>query len=139
MIKRRDIGAKTPTVAGIEDELIRLVRVLAREAAQEAFAVLLDALEGHPFEAPSLANHARLTERGSDSSTMNKSPSSASGERSLSVQEAAARANVSEKTIRRKVKSGELPARRFGKLLRIKEFDLFPCPPGDSQGAAGDE
>jgi excisionase family DNA binding protein len=143
MIERRDsreIGAKKPTVRDIgEDDLIRLVRILAREAAQEAFAVFMDARKGHSSQAPPLPNRSRLTDHRSDGSTMNKSPSPASDERSLSVQEAAARAGVSQKTIRRRIKSGELPALRFGKLYRIRESDLFPRSPRDRPGGTSDQ
>ena len=43
------------------------------------------------------------------------------GERFLSVAEVAKRLGVSEKTVRRKIASGDLPAHRVGKLLRVSE------------------
>ena len=43
------------------------------------------------------------------------------GERFLSVAEVAKRLGVSEKTVRRKIASDDLPAHRLGKLLRVSE------------------
>lgn len=48
-----------------------------------------------------------------------------SDDRWVSVQEAAEYAAVSTKTIRRRIKDGALPARRFGpRLLRVSSRDL---------------
>jgi excisionase family DNA binding protein len=58
------------------------------------------------------------------------------GERFLSVAEVAKRLGVSEKTVRRKIESGDLPAHRVGKLIRVTERDLaayLPRPGGDDQ------
>ena len=43
------------------------------------------------------------------------------GERFLSIAEVAERLGVSEKTVRRKISSGDWPAHRVGKLIRISE------------------
>ena len=48
-------------------------------------------------------------------------------ERFLSVAEVAKRLGVSEKTVRRKIASGDLPAHRVGKLLRVSERILTAC------------
>ena len=45
-------------------------------------------------------------------------------ERLLKVSEAAELENVSDKTIQRRIASGELPAIRDGRLLRIRPQDL---------------
>ena len=45
-------------------------------------------------------------------------------ERLLKVSEAAELENVSDKTIQRRIASGELPAIRDGRLIRIRPQDL---------------
>ena len=51
-------------------------------------------------------------------------PEEADLERLLTVQEVAALDATSEKTIRRRIASGELPALRSGRLLRTRPQDL---------------
>jgi excisionase family DNA binding protein len=101
--------------------LTQLVRMIARQAAQEAFEVFKSALEARgvrPARECSVEHEShRKAERGCSSPV--------SDERFLSVREAATRLDVSEKTVRRKIQAGDLPARRFGKLLRIRERDLL--------------
>jgi excisionase family DNA binding protein len=42
----------------------------------------------------------------------------------VSIQKAAERYDVCQRTVRRKIASGELPAYRFGRSIRIREDDL---------------
>ena len=42
----------------------------------------------------------------------------------MTVREVAAAMNASEKTIRRRIASGELPAIRYGRQLRVRPRDL---------------
>lgn len=44
--------------------------------------------------------------------------------RYLSVAQAAEAAGLSTKTIRRQIAAGHLPARRIGRVIRIREADL---------------
>jgi excisionase family DNA binding protein len=125
MTNRRPIGANgsTGSSAG-EDDLKRLVRLIARQAAQEAFDLFRDALEtcqtqaGPP--ADPLAQHEASAENTADQALQ----LAKSGERFLSVAEVAVRLDVSEKTVRRKIHSGDLPAHHVGKLLRVSEREL---------------
>jgi excisionase family DNA binding protein len=101
--------------------LTQLVRMIARQAAQEAFEVFKSSLQaqgvGPACECSVEHESHGKAERGCSSPVLD--------ERFLSVREAATRLNVSEKTVRRKIQVGDLPARRFGKLLRIRERDLI--------------
>jgi excisionase family DNA binding protein len=95
--------------------------MIARQAAQEAFEVFKSSLQaqgvGPACECSVEHESHGKAERGCSSPVLD--------ERFLSVREAATRLNVSEKTVRRKIQVGDLPARRFGKLLRIRERDLI--------------
>ena len=111
MSNRRPLGANSPTgnPAG-EEDLTRLVRLIARQAAQEALKAFRDGLEtpaSHPEVSPD-----------------HPFPSPEPEERWLSVGAVAERLGVSEKWVRRKIGSGELPANRVGRLLRIGERSL---------------
>jgi excisionase family DNA binding protein len=103
--------------------------MIARQAAQEAFRLFKDALETSIAQARSPSGAAaQLEAPGAD--TAGKAPQSPQpGERFLSVAEVAKRLDVAEKTVRRKIASGELPAHRVGKLLRIGERDLVAFVP----------
>jgi excisionase family DNA binding protein len=57
---------------------------------------------------------------------MTKSTSSVSP-RWFSVQDVAMRWQVSERTVRRHIKCGLLPARKIGSRVRIHEMDLSTC------------
>jgi excisionase family DNA binding protein len=101
--------------------------LIARQAAQEAFNLFRDALEtsiaraGPPSDLPA-------RQEGAAELAANKAlQSPGSGDRFFSVAEVAVKLHVSEKTVRRKIQSGDLPARRVGKLLRIGERDLAAC------------
>jgi excisionase family DNA binding protein len=109
--------------AGFEDDLVRLVRIIARQAAQEALAVFKDDLYARgigdqPLPDRSTPDPARESSAGKGRGLTE------SGERFLSIAEVAKRLDVSEKTVRRKVASGDLPAHRVGKLLRVSEGNL---------------
>ena len=116
MTSRDQIGDQARNGSDADDDLTRLVRLIARQAAQEAFAVFRDALEASgtkaklPLDAPTPPQGASET---------------ALGEPFLSISEVAKRLGVSEKTVRRKIASGELPAHRVGKLIRVGERDLL--------------
>jgi excisionase family DNA binding protein len=117
MATHEHIGSKARSGGDADDDLTRLVRIIARQAAQEAFAVFRNALEasgdqcGRPLDLPTRLEAAESR--------------SEPGERYLSVAEVAKRLDVSEKTVRRKITSGELPAHRVGKLIRIGERSLL--------------
>jgi excisionase family DNA binding protein len=125
MTTRRPSGVNHPTGKAVgEDDLTRLVRMIARQAAQEAFAAFRDALEASgtqaklPLDAPTPPEAAAET-------AVDGLPSPEPEERFLSVAEVAKRLDVSEKTVRRKIASGELPAHRVGRLIRIGERGLL--------------
>jgi excisionase family DNA binding protein len=63
-------------------------------------------------------------ENRSDNTATKTNASPELGERFLSVAEVAVKLGVSQKTIRRKISSGELHAQRVGRLLRIRARDL---------------
>jgi excisionase family DNA binding protein len=125
MSNRRPTGANGPTgnPSG-EDDLTRLVRLIARQAAQEALKAFTDALAtrtGHtraPFDPPIQLESESLETAGE------AGPPPELGERWLSVAAVAERLGVSEKWVRRKIASGEMPAHRVGRMLRIGERGL---------------
>jgi excisionase family DNA binding protein len=127
LTNRRPIGAKVPTAnASGEDDFTRLVRVIARQAAQEAFDAFRDALEtrsiqvGPPCNLPELANDPQKTATKTD-------PSLELGERFLSIAEVAVRLGLSRKTVRRMIERGDLRAHRVGRLIRVAERSLADC------------
>jgi excisionase family DNA binding protein len=112
--------------AGDEDDLARLVRMIARQAAREAFIIFRDALDGRTVENP--ARHGRSNpEHAQDVPAWKERAPPEPGEQFLSVAEVAKRLDVSEKTVRRKIASGDLPAHRVGKLIRVSERALTAC------------
>jgi excisionase family DNA binding protein len=123
MTKRRSIGAASdPTgIPAAKDDLTRLVKMIARQAAREAFYEFV-ALERetplrHRSASSSLGQAPKETAQEPDSSPE-------PGERFLGVAEVAKRLGVAEKTVRRKIDKGELPAVRVGNLVRVGERDL---------------
>jgi excisionase family DNA binding protein len=98
-------GGSDPT-----PDLTRLVQLIARQAAQEALKTFRDGLTS-PASHPEPVPDAQF-------------PSPEREERWLSVEAVAERLGVSEKWVRRKIGSGELPAHRVGRLLRIGEQGL---------------
>jgi excisionase family DNA binding protein len=113
--------------ASQDDDLRRLVCIIARQAAQEAFNLFRDALETSIARAGPPSNFPAQQEGTADVAANKVLQSPGSGERFFSVAEVAVRLDVSEKTVRRKIQSGALPAHRVGKLLRIGECDLAAC------------
>jgi excisionase family DNA binding protein len=122
MTNRRPIGEKVPTAnASGEDDFTRLVRVIARQAAQQAFGAFRDALETRlPSNPPDLENRSENTVTKTD-------PPPEPGERFLSVAAVAATLGVSGKTVRRMIKTGDLRAHRVGRLVRVAERSLADC------------
>jgi excisionase family DNA binding protein len=115
---------KGPTAeASAEDDLTRLIREIARQAAREAFDVFRDALAaGAVKDLPPLDRPTGV--QALEGQPENESGSPEPAERFLSVGEVAKRLGVSEKTVRRKISSGDWPARRVGKLIRVSERAL---------------
>jgi excisionase family DNA binding protein len=121
MTKRRPIGAKDLAVnASGKDALTRLIRTIARQAAQEAFSVFKDALDGCTVRDLPLLDRSKL-ERAQEGHAGKERAPPEPGEQFLSVAEVAKRLGVSEKTVRRKIASDDLPAHRVGKLVRVSE------------------
>jgi excisionase family DNA binding protein len=124
MTNRRPKGANAPTGKATDDELTRLVRLIARQAAQEALKAFTDGLEtqtghpGAPFDPPI------QLEGGSLGTAGEADPRAEPGQRWLSVATVAERLGVSEKWVRRKIASREMPAHRVGRLLRVGERGL---------------
>lgn len=114
---------KRPAAEAGDDALTRLIRMMARQAAREAFSVFREALDarGVTNQPPldrSDPEHVQEGHAGTD-----RGPPEG-GERFLSVAAVADRLEVSQKTVRRKIASGDLPAHRVGKLIRVSEGDL---------------
>jgi excisionase family DNA binding protein len=131
MTTRRPTGATHPTGKAVgEDDLTRLVRSIARQAAQEAFSLFKDALEKSIAGARPASDLQAQQEAAVEVAANNPLQAPESGERFLSVAEVALKLDVSEKTVRRKIVSGDLPVHRVGKLLRISERDLAACVAG---------
>jgi excisionase family DNA binding protein len=106
---------------GDEDDLTRLIRLIARQAAQEAFSIFRDAQDRPAVGEPTLLDpleHAPKGHAGKD-----RAPPEPN-ERFLSVAIVADRLELSEKTVRRAIASGDLPAHRVGKLIRVSEGDF---------------
>jgi excisionase family DNA binding protein len=127
MTKRQPIGAyaaigdSAPT-----DELTRLIRMIAREAAQEAFIAFREALDLRIGDLAAPSDPSRPLEQPPEC-TAAKTPSYGPDERFLSVAEVAERLGLSVKTVRRKITAGELTAHRLGRLLRVGERGLAAC------------
>jgi excisionase family DNA binding protein len=95
--------------ASDEDDLIRLIRIIARQAAQEAFSVFRDAFDVDAIKPPPLLDPPNLEPAREGHAGKECAPPEP-GERFLSVAEVAKRLGVAEKTVRRKIASGDLPA-----------------------------
>jgi excisionase family DNA binding protein len=123
MTNRRPI-AKVPTAyASGEDDFARLVRVIARQAAKEAFSLFRDALETRSIQGGLPCNPAKREIRPENTATKTD-PSPEQAGRLLSVAEVAVRLSVSEKTVRRMINRDGLRAHRVGRLVRVAERDL---------------
>lgn len=127
MNNRRPSGPKAPhhDSAGQED-LTLLVKMIAREAAREALSAFTEALTvptcpGVAPRGPMIQKEARTAEESDAGKPIG------SDERYFSVAQVAVRLAVSQKWVRRRIASGELPALRAGKLVRVGERALTAC------------
>jgi excisionase family DNA binding protein len=94
--------------------------MIARQAAREAFAVFIDSLEARAVnDQPPRDRLAPGHASEGDAGKAHGPPEP--GERFLSVAEVAKKLDVSEKTVRRKIASGDWPAHRVGKLVRVSD------------------
>jgi excisionase family DNA binding protein len=108
----------------VDDDLTRLLRTLARQAVLEAFNAIREALET-PTSPAEAASDVPIPDAKSPAPTASEAGQSAGlvGQL-LPVAAAAKMLHVSEKTVRRKIATGDLPAHRVGNLVRIGELDL---------------
>jgi excisionase family DNA binding protein len=139
MTNCRPTGANAPTGnSSGEDDLTRLVQLIARQAAKEALQAFTDGLAaraGHAARAPS---DPRIQLESDSLGTAGEAgPPPEPGERWLTVAAVAERLGVSEKWVRRKISSSELPAHRVGRLLRIGERGLSGFVAGKRVGRGG--
>ena len=109
--------------ASDEDDLTRLIRIIARQAAREAFSAFRDALDADAIKDRPLLDRSKLEHAQEGHTGASPEP----GDRFLSVAEVAERLGVAEKTVRRKIAAGDLPAHRVGKLIRVRERVLTAC------------
>jgi excisionase family DNA binding protein len=122
MNRRRPMGADAQTFsAPAEDKLTRLIRMIARQAAQETLNALRDTQEApaSPGGAPSdplIPQGTRI-----EGAMSEAGQGIGSDERFFSVAEIADQLGLSQKSVRRKIAKGELTAIRIGKLRRIGE------------------
>jgi len=125
MTRRRpsDVSAASGDAAD-EDALMRLLRTIARQAAQEAFNALRDSQQASPALGEPQQDSSAQPGAGIEETTSNADQPRGSGEQFFSVTAVAKTLKVSEKTVRRKIAGGELPANRMGRLLRVGERDL---------------
>jgi excisionase family DNA binding protein len=122
MTRRRPIVANdAPGPAAGEDDLTRLVQVIARQAAREAIKAFLESLE-RPVGPSGPLSGSSIPHPPSAAGTTDAG--CGSNERFFSVVQVADRLGLSEKSVRRMIANGELPARQMGRLLRIGERDL---------------
>jgi len=121
MTRRRPVGEKRPAARPSgEDDLTRLIREIARQAAREAFSLFRDALEESAVKNLPLVDRSKLEHAQKGPAGKEYAPPEP-GEQFLSVAEVAKRLGVAEKTVRRRIATGDLPAHRVGKLIRISE------------------
>ena len=123
MTNRRPIVKAPTTDASGEDDLTRLVRVIARQAAEEAFNLFRDALEARSKRG-GLPRDPTELEIGPENAGTKTDPSPEQAERFLSIAEVAVRLDVSEKTVRRMIERGDLRAHPVGRLIRVAERSL---------------
>ena len=107
-----------------KEELSRLVKTIARQAAREAFRAFMEALELGASHAATPSDVSMIPEQAPQDTAAKADPSFEPEERFLSVAEVAKRLDVSEKWVRRKIVAGDLPAHRVGRLLRVGERTL---------------
>jgi excisionase family DNA binding protein len=126
MTNRRPTVKVPTTDASGEDDFTRLVRVIARQAAKEAFNLFRDVLETRSIQVGLPCNPTKLG-IGPENTATKTDPSPEQTERFLSVAEVAVRLGVSEKTVRRMIYRGGLRAHRVGRLIRVSECSLADC------------
>ena len=125
MTNRQPTGANAPTGKSCsDDDLTRLVRLIARQAAEEALKSFKDALETHAAHAEAPTDSRIQPEDELLGTAGDADPPPEQRERWLSVAAVAERLDVSEKWVRRKIASRDLPAHRVGRLLRVSERGL---------------
>jgi excisionase family DNA binding protein len=123
--KPQSIGANVATGdAPGKDELSRLVKAIARQAAREAFRAFMEALESGASHGATPSDASTDPEQAPQGTVARADPAFEPEERFLSVAEVAKRLGVSEKWVRRKIAAGDLPAHRVGRLLRVGERAL---------------
>ena len=125
MTNRRPTRTNEPSGSvAVDDDLTRLLRTLARQAVLEAFNAIREALET-PTSPAEAASDVPIPDAKSPAPTASEAGQSAGlvGQL-LPVAAAAKMLHVSEKTVRRKIATGDLPAHRVGNLVRIGELDL---------------
>lgn len=124
MTKPQPIGAKVAIDVPAKDELSRLAKAIARQAAREAFTALMEALEAGASDAATPSGASTHSEQAPQGTTGKSDPPFEPEQGFLSVAEVARRLDVSEKWVRRKIAAGDLPAHRVGRLLRVGERTL---------------
>jgi excisionase family DNA binding protein len=116
-------AAAPPGKTPADDDLTRLVRLIARQAAQEAFKIFRDEFKASFAQAGPPVDLQDKMDAAPDGFAK-AVPSRGGAERFLSVIEVAVKLGVSSKTVRRMINRGELPVHRVGKLLRVGEHAL---------------
>jgi excisionase family DNA binding protein len=125
MTKPQPIGANVaPGDPPAKDELSRLVKTIARQAAREAFRAFMEALESGADYAATPSNTSTRPEQAPRGTAGNADRPFEPEQRFLSVAEVAEKLDVSEKWVRRKIAMGDLPAHRVGRLLRVGDRTL---------------
>jgi excisionase family DNA binding protein len=126
--KPQPIGSNVATGDGpAKDELSRLVKAIARQAAREAFRAFTEALDSRASHAATPSDASMHLEQAPQATAAKADPLFEPEERFLSVAQVAKRLGVSEKWVRRKIAAGDLPAHRVGRLLRVGERTLQDC------------
>ena len=122
MTRRRTIRAAAPALRTADDDkLLRLIQAIARQAAQEAYEAFITALE-RPLTSSAAPSDPRIRQGSkSEGATSDAGREIGSDERYFTIAEIAEKLCISQKSVRRKIDKGELPAVRFGKLLRVGE------------------